>query len=249
MAGLKGALLAFTATGGLGLPPLPNVIVFQINPETITHAWTEAAAPPAPQPKPNEPPVHVSALAVNGNPGESFAFTLMLDSDEQISDVAADPIGGALAATSGVYTRLAALELLQFPSSPADSSLVGGVSSAASAATQGASASDSSSQAVPVSLAPVVLFAWGPMRIVPVRVTAFSVNEKLFDHLLNPTHAEASITLSVLTPQDLADVPPPMRGIALAAYKYTQGLRQVQAIQNGFESGTGAIGMLPTSFV
>jgi hypothetical protein len=249
MAGLKGALLSFTATGGLGLPPLPNVIVFQINPETITHAWTEAASPPPPQPKPNEPPVHVSALAVTGNPGESFSFTLMLDSDEQISDVSTDPVGAGLAMLSGVYTRLAALELLQFPSSPADSSLVGGVSSAASAATQGASASDSSSQAVPVSLAPVVLFAWGPMRIVPVRVTAFSVNEKLFDELLNPTHAEATITLSVLTPQDLADVPSPMGGIASAAYSYTQGLRQVQAIANLAESAASIIGMLPTSFL
>ena len=247
MAGLKGALLSFTATGGLGLPPLPNVIVFQINPETITHAWTEAASPPPPQPKPNEPPVHVSALAVTGNPGESFSFTLMLDSDEQISDISTDPVGAALAVVSGVYTRLAALELLQFPSPPSNSGLVGGVSAAANAAAQGAS--DSSSQAVPVSQVPVVLFIWGPMRIVPVRVTAFSVNEKLFDDLLNPTHAEATITLSVLTPQDLADVPPPMGGIALAAYNYTQGLRQVQAIANLAESAASIIGMLPTSFV
>jgi len=249
MAGLKGALLSFTATGGLGLPPLPNVIVFQINPETITHAWTEAASPPPPQPKPNEPPIHVSALAVTGNPGESFSFTLMLDSDEQISDVSTDPVGAALATASGVYTRLAALELLQFPSPPAGGGLVGAVSAAASAATQGASASDSSSQAVPVSQVPVVLFIWGAMRIVPVRVTAFSVNEKLFDELLNPTHAEAAITLSVLTPQDLADVPSPMGGIAMAAYNYTQGLRQTQAIANLAESAASIIGMLPTSFV
>jgi hypothetical protein len=173
----------------------------------------------------------------------------MLDSDEQISDVSTDPVGAALATVSGVYTRLAALELLQFPSPPADSGLVGGVSAAASAATQGASASDSSSQAVPVSQVPVVLFIWGPMRIVPVRVTAFSVNEKLFDGLLNPTHAEATITLSVLTPQDLADVPSPMGGIATAAYNYTQGLRQTQAIANLAESAAGIIGMLPTSLV
>ena len=118
-----------------------------------------------------------------------------------------------------------------------------------SAATQGASAGDSSSQAVPVSQVPVVLFIWGPMRIVPVRVTAFSVNEKLFDELLNPTHAEATITLSVLTPQDLADVPSPMGGIASAAYSYTQGLRQVQAIANLAESAASIIGMLPTSFL
>jgi hypothetical protein len=102
---------------------------------------------------------------------------------------------------------------------------------------------------VPASQVPVVLFVWGPMRIVPVRVTAFSVSEKLFDVLLNPTHAEATITLSVLTPQDLADVPSPMGGIAMAAYNYTQGLRQTQAIAGLMESAATAIGMLPTSLI
>ncbi len=249
MAGLKGALLSFTATGGLGLPPLPNVIVFQINPETVTHAWTEAASPPPPQPRPNEPPVHVSALAVTGNPGESFSFTLMLDSDEQISDVATDPIGAGLALLSGVYHAPGRAGDAAVPPPPPGAGLVGGVSAAASAAAHGASASDSSSQAVPISQVPMVLFIWGPMRIVPVRVTAFSVNEKLFDELLNPTHAEATITLSVLTPQDLADVPSPMGGIAMAAYNYTQGLRQVQAIANLAESASSVLGMLPTSLL
>lgn len=249
MAGLKGALLSFPATGGLGLPPLPNAIVFRINPETITHAWTEAASPPPPQPKPNEPAVHISALAVTGNPGESFTFTLMLDSDEQLFDISSDAVGAALATASGVYTRLGALELLQFPSPPSSGGLVGGVSAASSAAAQAASSGDSASQTVPTSQVPVVLFAWGPLRIMPVRVTAFSVNEKLFDELLNPTHAEAAITLSVLTPQDLADVPSPMGGIAMAAYNYTMGLRQAQAAANFAESAVAIVGMLPTSFV
>ena len=247
MAVLKGALVSFTATGGLGLPPLPNVIVFQINPESITHAWTEAGAPPTPQPQPNAPPVHVSALAVTGNPGESFSFTLMLDSDEQIADGDTDPVGAGLASVSGVYTRLAALELLQFPTPSSAAGLVGQVSAAASAAGMGASASGSATQSVPASQVPVVLFIWGPPRIVPVRVTALSVSEKLYDATLNPTHAEVQITLSVLTPQDLADVPDPMKTIAQTAYDYTQGLRQVQALANLAESAASIIGMLPTS--
>jgi hypothetical protein len=247
MAVLKAALVSFTATGGLGLPPLPNVIVFQINPETITHAWTEATSPPPPQPTPNQPPVHVSALAVTGNPGESFSFTLMLDSDEQIANGNTDPVGATLASVSGIYTRLAALELLQFPSPSPSSGLVGQVSAAASAAGVGASASDSSTQSVPVSQVPVVLFIWGPSRIVPVRVTALNVSEKLYDRVLNPTHAEVQITLSVLTPQDLANVADPMKSIAMTAYNYTQGLRQAQAIANLAESAASIIGMLPTA--
>ena len=241
MAVLKGALISFIPPGGLGLPALPNVIVFQINPETVTHAWTE----PAPPQSSGDSKVKVNPLAVTGVPGESFTFTLMLDSDEQISDVATDPVGAALATASGVYTRLAALELLQFPTLSPTSGLVGQVSAATSAAGMGTSAADNATQSVPVSQVPVALFVWGPLRIVPVRVTAFSVTEKLFDELLNPTHAEAQITLTVLTPDELAAVQGSMAGIANAAYSYTLGLKQVQATLNLAESAASLVGMLP----
>jgi hypothetical protein len=93
---------------------------------------------------------------------------------------------------------------------------------------------------------PIVLFVWGALRIVPVRVTAFSVTEKLFDGLLNPTHAEATITLTVLTPDELAAVQGPMAGIATSAYTYMQGVRQAQALANLGESAASVLGMLPT---
>jgi len=240
---LKGALISFMASPGLGLPSLPNVIMFQINPESITHGWTEATAP---QP-PSDSKIKYSPLAVAGVPGESFSFTLMLDSDEQISDVATDPIGAGLAEVSGVYTRLAALELLQFPANPPSSSLVGGVTAAASAAGVGASAADAQTTSVPVGEVPVVLFVWGPMRIVPVRVTALSVTEKLYDALLNPTHAEAQMTLTVLTPDELAAIQSPMAGIANTAYDYTQGLRAAQALANLAESAANILGMIPAA--
>ena len=46
---LKGALVEFMPTF---LPvPLPNVIVFQYNPETMTHTWTQPARPAPPGPR------------------------------------------------------------------------------------------------------------------------------------------------------------------------------------------------------
>jgi hypothetical protein len=240
---LKGALISFQPAGGLGLPSLPNVIIFQINPESITHAWTEAAAP---QP-PSDPKVKYSPLAVTGVPGESFSFTLMLDSDEQIADGSTDPLGAQSATISGAYTRLAAIELLQYPLNPPSAGLVGQVSAATSAAGLGTSAAASQATSVPESQVPVVLFVWGAFRIVPVRVTALSVAEKLYDSLLNPTHVEAQITLTVLTPDELAAVQGPMAGIAQAAYSYTQGVRQTQALANLGESAASILGMLPTA--
>jgi hypothetical protein len=246
---LKGALVSFMPGGPLGLPALPNVIVFQFNPETITHAWTEATAPQPPQGTPERPTAHVSALATTGDPGESFSFTLMMDSDQQITNAAQDAVGAGLAFVSGLHSRLAALEMLQFPNKPASGGgLVGGVSAAASAAGLGASASDAAAQGVPPAMVPIVIFVWGPLRILPVRVTALSVTEKLFDAALNPTHAEAQITLTVLTPDDLINIPDTLAGIAKAAYDYTQGVRQIAALANLGESAASVIGMLPSPF-
>ncbi len=241
---LKGALISFLPSGGLGLPSLPNVIVFQINPETMTHAWTESVAP---QP-PSDSKIKFSPLAVAGPPGESFTFTLMLDSDEQIADIGTDPVSAALALASGVNTRLAALELLQFPTGGSSPGLVGAVSAAASAAGIGASAGDSAQKSVPEAQVPVVLFVWGLLRIVPVRVTSFSVTERLYDPRLNPTHVEAQMTLTVLTPDELAAVQGPMADIARTAYSYTQNARQAQAALNLAGSAAGILGMLPTPF-
>jgi hypothetical protein len=245
---LKGALISFTAAGGaLGLPSLPNVIVFQFNPESITHAWTEPGAP-QPAQGAQDSKVKFSPLAVSGPPGESFSFTLMLDSDEQQADVATNPVAAGLAFIGGIYPTLAALELLQFPTQETSPPLVGAVSAAASAAGAGASAADSQTVSVPFSQVPIVLFVWGPLRIVPVRVTALSVSEKLYDGLLNPTHAEAQITLTVLTPDEIQSVTGSMAGIATAAYSYTQGVRQAQALANLGEAAASILGMLPTPF-
>ena len=52
---------------------------------------------------------------------------------------------------------------------------------------------------------PTVLFVWGPGRIVPVRVTNLTITEKLYDALLlNPIHAEATIEIQVLTPEEVS---------------------------------------------
>ena len=230
----KGALVSFMPTV---VAALPNVVVFQYNPESITHTWT--SAPPAAN-------AGQDPLAVMGVPGEQFSFTLSLDSNDTIAN--GNPVGAILAEASGVYPRLAALEMLQYPSGAFSGGLLGTVSAAASAAAAAVSGPSSGSQTVPQSDVPTVLFVWGPQRIVPVRVTALTITEKLYDALLNPTHADVQITLRVLTPQELAAVQGVMGKLSNVAYAYSQGLRQVQALANLGDTTASIIGMLPNPF-
>lgn len=240
---MKGALISFMPTF---VGSLPNVVVFQYNPEAITHAWTAAAETSGPPKAAGDP------LASGGVPGESFSFKLSLDANDSIADGGLNPIAAGLASATGVYTRLAALEMLQYPSSASSGpSLVGSVSASISMGGLSASASaglPAPSTAVPNSDLPAVLFVWGPQRIVPVRVTELSIAETLYDALLNPTHAEVSVTLKVLTLQEINGMHGELKQIAQVAYTYTQGLRQVQAAANLGGAAASIIGMLPNPF-
>jgi hypothetical protein len=237
---LRGAFVEMMQTF---LVPIPNVIIFQYNPETITHTWTPAqkATPPAraadgaPAPNP---------LAVQGNPGEAFSFTLAMDATDMLAD--GSPVAQGIASVSGIYTRIAALEMLLYPTG-GGGDLLGSVSvSIGSGGISLGGAAAGVKRDVPPAILPTVLFVWGPGRILPVKVTSLAITEKLYDKvLLNPTHAEAQIGLQVLTPEELNGVTGPLAEVAKGAYVYSQGLRQALAIANLANSVESAIGMLP----
>jgi len=52
-------------------------------------------------------------------------------------------------------------------------------------------------------LAPLALFVWSKSRIVPVKVTDFSITEEAFDPSLNPIRAKVSLGLRVMSIDDL----------------------------------------------
>lgn len=238
---LKGAFIQMMPTI---LIPLPNVIIFQYNPETMTHTWTPATRVTS-QPGGGQP----NPLAVQGLPGESFSFTLAMDANDMIAD--GSPVAFGLATATGIYSRLAALEMLLYPTGAfAGGSLLGAVSAPAStgapAPSIGGTTGAQVDRSVPLSTLPTVLFVWGPGRILPVRVTTLTITEKLYDAvLLNPTHAEAQIGLSVLTPDEVVAIQDSLKEVAKVAYEYSQGLRQVLALANLANAAESIIGMLP----
>src|SRR5579872_600057 len=234
---LRGAFIEFTSAF---LVPIPNVIIFQFNPETMTHSWTPAAGAESSS---GQAQGEGNPLAVSGEPGEEFSFTLAMDADDTVAD--GSPPAAALAELSGIYPRLAALEMLLFPS---QSTGVGALATAGAAAgALGGGGSSGVQSQVPVAVVPTVLFVWGPGRILPVRVTRLQVTEKLYSPtLLVPTHAEAEIGLKVLTQKEVNALDSGLvKDIVTTAYSYMSTLRQGLALANLVNSADSVIGMLP----
>jgi hypothetical protein len=230
---VRGALVQYMQTF---LLPVPNVIVFQFNPETMSHSWSQAEQSLAAE-------LGSDPLAVKGVPGESFSFTLALNADEMIAE--GSPLAEGIARTSGIYSRLAALEMLLYPAQES-SNLLGSVSAAVTSGSPLAGGESDTERSVPAMQVPTVLFVWGPGRIVPVRLTSLEITERLYDRLLNPTYVEAGVGLSVLTPEELQANKDKLADVARMAYVYSQGLRQALATANLGEAAESIRGMLPT---
>ena len=146
---LKGALVAIDARR-----PLPTVIVFQYNPETLTRrieartAGGEGGGDRA------------EVLRLAGPPKETITLAAEIDGADEVDGLHAGRL------VTGIYPTLSALELLLYPRS----SVV--MANAAQAAL-------GMLDILPPE-APLVLFVWGAERVLPVR---FIVDRALPRHL------------------------------------------------------------------
>src|SRR4051794_31358336 len=107
---MKGALVELLPAATISVP---NVVVFQFNPEKLSHNFTQPGAEPAATGAASANP-----LAVAGEPGETFSFTLYMTAADRLPDASQAERDDAK--TFGLYTRLSALELLVYPSAVAD---------------------------------------------------------------------------------------------------------------------------------
>jgi hypothetical protein len=222
----KGALVQLVK-GLMGVAP--NVIPFQYNPEKLSHTLTtwnpfevdqtqRGAQAPAVQPF---------------DPQESFSLTLELDATNDLEDD--DPVAKAV----GVADRLAALKKLTLPTE----GLVGDLVSSAVASAR-ALVGKASMHAVRPTV-PVVLFVWGPGRILPVRVTSFSVEETLFSPSLYPLQSTVTLGLEVLTPDVFKCQHGLTAGIAVAAYNFTRLQEDALAVAHVANNRDAIRGLLP----
>ena len=174
---LKGALVAIDARR-----PLPTVIVFQYNPETLTRrieartAGGEGGGDRA------------EVLRLAGPPRETITLAAEIDGSDEVDGLHAGRL------ITGIYPTLSALELLLYPRS----SVV--MANAAQAAL-------GMLDILPPE-APLVLFVWGAERVLPVRLDSFSITEEAHDALLNPVRAKVDLSLQVLSAHDFKQSQP-----------------------------------------
>jgi hypothetical protein len=254
---LKGALIYF---GAPMLIPIPNLIIFQYNPETMTRTLTpwqpptrEVTVNAAGAVEPLTPLTNQQRYSLSQpyDPAETFSLVLELDATDALEHPETHPV----AFVSGVADRLAAIEMLMYP--PGDSllgGLLGSVAGSVSFSAGGMSAGFVAGGAAAATLerrqVPIVLFFWGPGRIVPVRITSLSIEEQQFSPLLYPIRAKATLGVKVLDLDDLVKVSgDPASGAAVemakACYKFTRGQKEVLATANLANSVESIIGMLP----
>jgi hypothetical protein len=158
---------------------LPNgIIVLQYNPDTLSRTLRIKGV--------SEGSDRSEALRLTGPPVETIRLEAEIDATDQLEF----PAQNQSVVAHGIFPQLAALETLIYPTS-------------ATLRANFALAQAGTLEIMPM-LAPLSLFVWSAARIVPVRLTDFSITEEAFDPQLNPLRAKVSLGMQVLSVDDLS---------------------------------------------
>lgn len=170
---LKGGIILIDPTSGA----VQRVIALQYNPDLLTRSLTpQGTGGTAALSEP---------LRLKGPPIE----TIKLDAEIDATDQLAAPEQHSAVVEVGLHPQLAALEVMIYP----DSAVLIRNNTLASVGTL---------EIAPVE-APLPLFVWSKERVVPVRITDFSIVEEAFDANLNPIRARVTLGMRVLNINDL----------------------------------------------
>ncbi len=192
--------------------PLASVVVFQYNPNTMTRTLEARAAGG------DGDPGEVTRLT--GPPKESIKLSIEIDAADQLEK------NDSIAATMGIYPALSALEMMLYPKSldvlfNSTLSAVGMI------------------EILPTE-APLVFLVWGLKRVLPVRITSFSITEEAYDPSLNPILAKADLSLTVLTYQDFSVFHP-----GFSMFMAHQVVKEVMATLNTVNNVQNFTSVLP----
>jgi hypothetical protein len=203
---IKGGIVLIDPSSGA----VQRIITLQYNPDTLSRTLQIKAL--------SESAERSDALRLTGPPVE----TIKLDAEIDATDQLEFPDNNPNAVQSGINPQLAALEILVYP---ANSQI---------------QANNRLAQAGTLEIAPMesplTLFVWSKNRVLPVRLTDFSITEEAFDPSLNPIRAKVSIGMRVLSVNDL---PFDHRGNSLFMAYHQQKERLAALSQGGTLAALG----------
>lgn len=171
---LKGGIVLIDPNSGA----LQRIITLQYNPDTLTRSLQVQSIETGNKDR-------SEALRLKGPPIETFKLEAEIDATDQLEFPDQNQTAGQL----GIYPQLAVLEMMVYPTS---AQLLNNNSLAQSGVLE-----------IAPMESPLALFVWSKNRVVPVRVTDFSITEEAFDATLNPIRAKVNLGLRVLSVDDL----------------------------------------------
>jgi hypothetical protein len=209
---LKGGIVLIDA----GTARVQRIISLQYNPDSLTRSLQVQ-----------------TAGGEAGNRSESMRFkgpaveTIKLEAEIDAADQLEFPDQNRATVEFGIQPQLALLEILAHPSS-------------AQLLKMDAESSSGTLEISPME-APLMLFVWSKSRVVPVRLSEFSITEEAFDPALNPIRAKVSLGLRVLSVDDLGFAH--KGGSLFMSYLQTKEQLAAKALRGNFAAlGIGGIG-------
>ena len=155
-----------------------RVIALQYNPDSLSRTLQVQAVSP-------DTGDRSEVLRVKGPPVETLKLEAEIDATDQLEF----PEQNAATTQSGIFPQLAALETMIYPTS-------------AQLRVNDALERAGTLEIIPMET-PLALFVWSRARILPVRITEFSITEEAFDAALNPIRAKVNLGLRVLSVNDV----------------------------------------------
>jgi hypothetical protein len=156
-----------------------TVIALQYNPASLARSFEIQSMPGG------NDGVRVDVFRLRGPAVETIKVEAELDATDQLEFPNQNPD----TVKFGLHPELAQLEMLINPR------------------TQSLSNEDTLANAGQLEIIPLeqplTVFVWGASRVVPMRLTEFSITEEAFDNNLNPIHAKVSLGMRVLSVDDL----------------------------------------------
>ena len=194
---------------------LQRIIALQYNPDTLTRTLQAQGV--------GETSDRSEALRLKAPPVETIKLEAEIDATDQLEL----PDGNPNAVQSGLHPQLAALETIIYPSS--------------GKLLQNNSLAQSGTLEIIPMQAPLTLFIWSKNRVIPVRLTEFTITEEAFDVALNPIRAKVSLGMRVLNVNDLGFT---NKGGSLYMI-YQQQKERLAAMAPGGTFGALGIGGIP----